>query len=70
MAAPHQIITALAAERQRRGISVAAIARRTGYRAEAIRKWERGSVPGLLAVEDYATALGYQLTLTPISKEP
>lgn len=65
MATPHPLIAVLAAERKRRGISVAALARRLGYTADAIRGWEKGrTTPDLDRFEDYADALGMRLTLT------
>jgi transcriptional regulator with XRE-family HTH domain len=64
--ATHPLIAALRAERERQGIDRAEIARRIGYSHWTLGNWEDGlHAPSLDRFEDYATALGYQLTLTP-----
>jgi transcriptional regulator with XRE-family HTH domain len=67
MSQPHPLIAQLATERKQRRIPVSAIATRIGYGYHTIRYWETGEhMPGTEALQAYANALGYQLTLTPI----
>lgn len=71
MAAPHPLIELLTVERMRREIPVAVLARRLGYTPEAVRNWEAGrKAPSLVRLEDYATALGYQLALQRQPRAP
>lgn len=62
----HPLITLLAAERVHQGITVPALARRTGYEDATVYGWEAGrKAPSLERLEDYANALGYRLALHP-----
>lgn len=71
MTRPHPLMAQLQAERQRQNLTVAAIARRVGYTADAMRKWERGTnVPDLDRLDDYATALGLRVQLVPADPNP
>ncbi len=60
------LLADLTAERRRRNITVAALARRLGYAPCTIRNWENGfRTPTTQCLTEYAAALGYQITLTP-----
>jgi transcriptional regulator with XRE-family HTH domain len=61
---PHPFVLTLAAERQRLGLSLKEMSRRTGISRTAFSNWEKGvwhpSVDGL---REYAVALGFHLLL-------
>jgi DNA-binding XRE family transcriptional regulator len=60
----HRLVSLLAAERVRRGITVPALARRLGYEPATVYGWEAGrKAPSLERLEDYANALGYLLAV-------
>jgi len=59
-------VTALAAERRRRGLSALAAARHAGLSDATVNAWENGrNQPRLPELARYAAALGYTLTLAP-----
>lgn len=67
MTAPHPIITQLRDARTASGLSRAALARRMGWAEYSLLQWETGRrSPRLEGLVDYAAALGYQITLTPV----
>lgn len=63
---PHPLVAQLKAERQARGLSQEAVARRIGTTRALVSLWETGQgTPGLFNTIAYAAALDYTLTLTP-----
>jgi transcriptional regulator with XRE-family HTH domain len=68
--APHPIVAQLRADRENRGWSQAALARRIGVGTSTVQTWEYGSrEPVLRHARAWAAALGYTLTLAPVQEE-
>jgi transcriptional regulator with XRE-family HTH domain len=66
---PHPIVAQLRADREDRGWSQAALARRIGVGTSTVQTWEDGSrQPVLRHLLAYARALGRRVTLTPIEE--
>ena len=66
----HQVIDVLRNARAAQRITQEELAVRMGYGKNTLHNTEKGKVmPTLQFVDDYATALGYQLVLLPITKE-
>jgi transcriptional regulator with XRE-family HTH domain len=64
MSALNPLFAQLVAERKRVGMTQAAMARRTGYSRTTLQWWENGrSCPNIDALQDYAAALGFTVTL-------
>ena len=58
------VIGELTRARVQRGLSVAVLAKTTGYDKTSIQRWEHGSVcPAFICVIDWAQALGFELCL-------
>jgi hypothetical protein len=56
------LVAALATERDRQGLSLRLMERRTGYPRATLRRWETGKTdPSITSVQDYAMALGFDL---------
>lgn len=66
----HPIVAQLRDARIAAGLTQGAVAHRLGTNRQALRRWEVGRTEPLLCrVNDWAAALGYQITLTPEDPE-
>lgn len=69
MSAPHPLVAQLIEERKRLQVKQAELARCIGYSASTVQWWENGrSVPNLDGLTDYAAALGFTVTLQPVTE--
>lgn len=60
-------VSALTAERERRGLSLRAVARLSGVSPSCVHSWEHGTRdPSLANLRAWAGALGHALTLTRV----
>lgn len=67
----HPLVLAIRAERERRGITRAQIARRVGVSTSAVTVFEtRPCSPTVNTLERYANAVGLRLVLTDVIGEP
>jgi transcriptional regulator with XRE-family HTH domain len=61
----HPIVVALAAERQRQGLTLQQLGERLGRKTyQTVWQWENGSDPRLSSIQEWADALGLEISIS------